>query len=152
MAKEVERKFLVIDHSYKPLSIESHEIVQGYLSRDPKATVRVRTKGTKGFITVKGKNSGCVRDEWEYEIPFSEAVEMLRLCEAPVLNKTRYIVKHSGKCWEIDEFHGYLSGLTLAEIELNNPSEQIDLPSFVGEEVTDNPAYYNSNLTNLNEV
>ncbi|MDE7135941.1 MAG: adenylate cyclase, partial [Muribaculaceae bacterium] len=92
MAKEVERKFLVIDYSYKPLSTENYEIVQGYLSRDPKATVRVRTKGTKGFITVKGKNSGCVRDEWEYEIPLSEAIEMLRLCEAPVLNKTRYIV------------------------------------------------------------
>ena len=152
MAKEVERKFLVIDYSYKPLSTENYEIVQGYLSRDPKATVRVRTKGTKGFITVKGKNSGCVRDEWEYEIPLSEAIEMLRLCEAPVLNKTRYIVKHSGRRWEIDEFHGNLSGLTLAEIELNDPSEHIDLPSFVGEEVTDNPAYYNSNLTSLNEV
>ncbi len=147
MAKEVERKFLVTDNSYKTMSAESYNIAQGYLSRKPEATVRVRTKGAKGFLTVKGKNSGCERNEWEYEIPLSDASEMLNLCEAPIIEKTRYIVNFSGKRWEIDEFHGFLTGLTIAEIELTDSSDSFSLPPFIGEEVTDNPAYYNSNLT-----
>lgn len=146
MAKEVERKYLVIDDSYKKIATNSYEITQGYLCRVPESTVRVRIKGHRAFLTVKGKTSGCVRDEWEYEIPLSDAREMLKLSSGGVLEKTRHIVNHEGKIWEIDEFHGRLAGLTVAEIELESPDEEFAIPPFAGKEVTGDPAYYNSNL------
>lgn len=141
MAKEIERKFLVINDSYRAQSSSSHTIIQGYLSTNPEATVRVRLYDDRGFITVKSKNHGPERHEWEYEIPESDAIEMLGICTC-VLRKVRY---NCGR-WEIDEFGGRLNGLVVAEIELSDMGEVITLPPFVGKEVTDDPGYYNSAL------
>lgn len=146
MAKEIERKFLVKGISYRTLSTECHDIRQGYLSRDPQRVVRIRTVDKKGFITVKGKTEGFIREEFEYQIPFEEADRMLALCLPPVIEKKRYIVPHDNKIWEVDEFLGHRSGLTVAEIELKEPSESFSLPEFIDREVTGDPSYYNSNL------
>lgn len=110
--------------------------------------MRVRIFGDSGFLTVKGANAGISRSEWEYEIPLDDAREMLSsVCEPGIIDKTRYIVDFEGYRWEIDEFHGSLAPLVLAEVELPNPSATPLIPPFIGEEVSDNPAYFNSNLT-----
>ena len=151
MAKEIERKFLVVDDSYLPMAAGAVKIAQGYISLRPEGTVRVRLKGDRGFLTVKGiTTGGTTRDEWEYPIPAEDAVQMLeRVTEGVVIAKTRYEVPFGGKVWEVDRFEGPLSWLTLAEVELSDPSEQPELPPFVGEEVTGNPRYYNSSLASL---
>lgn len=147
MAKEIERKFLVTDSSYRTMASAERHIVQGYLSRDPRATVRVRIADGRAWLTVKGRNDGAVRDEWEYEIPLSDARDMLSRCATGrVIEKTRYIVDYDGRRWEVDEFGGELRGLTVAEIELTSADEQPELPPFVGDEVTGDPRYYNSAL------
>lgn len=146
MSKEIERKFLVTSSSYREAVVDAVELAQGYLNTDPDSTVRVRVAGPRGFITVKSRNIGATRNEWEYEIPVSDAREMLALCTG-VLVKTRYIVPATdGLRWEIDEFHGPLEGLTVAEIELPSEDTRFDRPSFIGREVTGDAAYYNSNL------
>ena len=143
MAKEIERKFLVISSSYRALASSSFRIRQGYLSTNPASTVRVRTKGDQGYITVKGITSGATRNEWEYEIPLKDAEEMLKLTEeGTVIDKTRFIVGR----WEVDEFHGHLDGLVVAEIELTDENESFGLPDFIGREVTGDARYYNSVL------
>ena len=148
MAKEIERKFLVTDSSYRDMARESIEIRQGYLSRAKEATVRVRTFGPKAYITVKGPNCGAVRSEWDYPVPVSDALDMLsEVTQGDILEKTRYIVDYRGHCWEVDEFHGKHCGLVTAEIELPDADEPFDLPPFAGEEVTGDPRYYNSNLS-----
>lgn len=148
MGKEIERKFLVRDSSYKDMAATHIEIRQGYLSRAKEATVRVRTFGCRAYITVKGPSHGAVRSEWEYEIPVSDALEMLReVAVGSVLEKTRYIVDFRGYKWEIDEFHGGHRGLVTAEVELPSEDTEFDRPGFVGEEVTGDPRYYNSNLS-----
>ena len=148
MAKEIERKFLVINDTYRTLAVRATEITQGYLSRRREATVRVRIAGDRAYLTVKGPNEGAVRDEWEFDIPVDEATEMLaRVAEPPVLSKTRYIVAADGLTWEVDEFHGTLEGLCVAEVELPSADTPVILPPFAGREVTGDPAYYNSNLT-----
>ncbi len=123
MAKEIERKFLVADDSYRSMAIYKSEIVQGYLSINPDATVRVRINGNKAFITVKSRNVGVVRNEWEYPVDPAEARQMLETCcQSRLIVKTRHIVPaENGLKWEIDEFHGELDGLTIAEIELPAP-------------------------------
>lgn len=146
MAFEIEHKYLVKNDSFRELALDYFCISQGYLCRQPEHTVRVRTKGDRGFLTVKGKNSGVVRQEYEYEIPFEDALGMLALCEPPILEKTRFIVKYEGKIWEVDEFFGSHKGLVTAEIELSSEDEEYSLPPFVGDDVTGDPAYYNSNL------
>lgn len=147
MAKEIERKFLVVDDSYRTLAKESIHIVQGYISRVPESTVRIRTKGNRGYLTIKGMTHGATRNEWEYEIPFEDAKSMLsKCCNGNVVDKIRYIVDYSGHIWEIDEFASPCSGLVVAEVELESEMDMPALPSFVGEEVTGNPRYYNSNL------
>ncbi len=146
MAIEIERKFLVKDESFIGLAKSSSRIMQGYLNRDPERTVRVRTRGDKGYITVKGKNHGFVRKEFEYEIPYNDAQQLLSLCNPPILEKERYIVDYEGMTWEVDRFYGAHEGLLTAEVELPSETTQISLPDFIGEEVTANPAYYNSNL------
>lgn len=146
MAKEIERKFLVADDSYLAKAISSSSISQGYLNRDPDRTVRIRLRDGRGFITVKTRNSGATRDEWEYEIPMADAAGMLAACEG-VIEKTRYIVPAAnGLKWEVDVFGGRLQGLVLAEIELPAEDTPIDIPRFIAREVTGDPAYYNSNL------
>lgn len=146
MGKEIEHKYLVVDDSYKGIACRSFEIVQGYLCREPERTVRIRTKGEKGYITVKGIATGCAREEFEYEVSLQDAREMLRLCVPPLLEKTRWIVAFGGFEWEVDEFHGPLSGLVTAEIELPSSDTPYTKPPFVGEDVTGDPRYYNSNL------
>ena len=146
MAFEIEHKYLVVDDSYKRMAESSVTIRQGYLNRNPERTVRVRTKGEHGFITVKGKNDGDTRLEFEYEVPLDDARRMLSLCELPILEKERYYVDFGGYRWEIDEFGGSLAPLVTAEIELPESRHDYPLPPFVGKEVTGDPRYYNSNL------
>lgn len=147
MAKEIERKFLVTGNLYKEIALKKEDICQGYLNRDPERTVRVRKIGTQGRLTVKGKNHGIERLEFEYEIPGSDAEQMLGLCQPPLLDKTRWYVRgEDGHMWEVDEFHGEAAPLVLAEIELEDVEETFVKPDFIGEEVSGNPKYYNSSL------
>ena len=143
---EIERKFLVADPSVvdgRPGSV----IRQGYLSREPSRTVRVRRRGDQGFITIKGANVGARRSEWEYEIPAAEADEMMALCEGPILDKTRYLIDVAGRTWEVDVFRGANEGLVMAEVELDAEDAVVELPAWAGLEVTDDPRYYNANLS-----
>ncbi len=146
MAKEIEHKYLVTSDEYIRLASEKHHIRQGYLSRNPEHIVRVRVVDMQGFITIKGKTSGDTREEFEYEIPVDDAIKMLLMCEGRIIEKKRFIVEYAGHIWEIDKFEGELFPLVLAEIELPTSSHDYPLPAFVGKEVTDNPAYFNSNL------
>lgn len=147
MAKEIERKYLVSDQSYRQAATEKRHILQAYLNRDPKSTVRIRIADSNAFLTIKGKNDGAVRDEWEYPIPSDDAIAMIERCASGrIIEKTRYIVPFDGYIWEVDEFAGELQGLTVAEIELPSHDSVFPLPPFIGEEVTGNPRYYNSSL------
>ena len=146
MGMEIEHKFLVNGDSYRQLSCDKREIRQGFLSRDPERTVRVRVREDKGFITIKGKGCGAVHPEFEYEIPVEDAIKLMALCEPPVIEKTRYIVIHEGNRWEVDEFHGAFQGLVIAELEVPHEGYTFALPPFVGTEVTGDPRYYNSQL------
>jgi adenylate cyclase len=147
MANEVERKFLV-KGEFKNLASKETRIVQGYLSSVPERTVRVRIKGDKGFITIKGigNTSGASRYEWEKEIPTDEVEELLKICEPGVIDKTRYLVKVGNHTFEVDEFYGENEGLTIAEIELSSESEAFVKPNWLGDEVTGDTKYYNSML------
>ncbi len=150
MGKEIERKFLVKDQSFKPLATTVDRIEQGYISLRPGGTVRVRIKNDRAFITVKGLNNGAVRDEWEYEISYSDALEMInRVTEGTVIKKCRYNVDYEGHKWEIDVFEGVYQGLILAEVELENEITSFAIPPFIGEEVTGKPQYYNSVLSGM---
>ena len=146
MPLEIERKFLVKDSGFKDMTSRRVDICQGYLSRVPERTVRVRRLDDKGFITVKSKNTGAVRHEFEYQVPVEDALEMLRMCEPPIIEKSRYLVEYDGLTWEVDEFHGAKAGLIVAEVELQAEDQPFNLPPFIGKEVTGDPAYYNSNL------
>lgn len=146
MAFEIEYKYLVKNDGYKTLATSFSRISQGYLCRQPERTVRVRIRDDKGYLTVKGKNSGALREEFEYSVPYDDAVKMLGMCEPPILEKIRYVVPFKGHVWEVDEFSGCRSGLVTAEIELASPEEEYAIPEFIGENVTGNQAYYNSNL------
>lgn len=147
MGKEIERKFLVNGTGYRKNSTMTY-YKQGYLSVDKERTVRIRIIGEKGFITIKGKNEGISRPEYEYEIPVKEAGEILNnLCLKPIIEKYRYIYKHlDNTIWEIDEFLGENEGLIVAEIELPTEDTVFTKPDWIGKEVTDDPRYYNSNL------
>lgn len=147
MAQEIERKFLVTG-DYKSLARKATRITQGYLSSVPERTVRVRIKGEKGFITIKGigSESGASRFEWEREIPVDEARELLKLCEPGVIDKTRYLVDAGFHTFEVDEFYGDNEGLTVAEVELASENETFDSPAWLGQEVTGDVHYYNSML------
>ncbi len=149
MAQEIERKFLVVNDLYKSMACRCEEIAQGYLSAEPERTVRVRIKGEKAYLTVKTRNNGCTRNEWEYEIPLADAREMLAACCGTTLSKTRHYISASedGLVWEVDEFHATLEGLVVAEIELPAEETPFTKPAFIGDEVTGNPAYYNSALS-----
>ncbi len=146
MAFEIEHKYLVINDSYFEFEKSSVEIAQGYLSREVARTVRVRIKGDKGYLTVKGVTEVDTRLEFEYEIPVNDARQLLDMCEEPVIRKIRHFVEFEGHLWEVDEFLDSLAPLILAEVELSRSDETYQLPPFVGENVTGNPAYFNSNL------
>ena len=146
---EIERKFLVSNlNACLQLHINSKRIVQGYLSFDPARTVRVRKTDTKAFLTIKGKSNatGDTRFEWEKEIPENEVTQLLDLCLGQIIRKTRYIVPHQSHLFEVDVFSGKLQGLVIAEVELSAADEQLDLPTWIGKEVTGDPRYYNSDL------
>ena len=147
MAKEIERKFLVKD-SWQPQA-DGIKIAQGYLSTAPERTVRVRIKGGQGYLTIKGRNHGLSRDEFEYEIPLRDAEELLKLAIPPLLSKTRYVERYGDSTWEIDVFAGENQGLVVAEIEL--PHEQADFfrPEWLGREVSGDVRYYNANLIKM---
>ena len=151
MAKEIERKFLVNDMSFLSHAVSKYEIAQGYLSTDPDATVRVRLSDKQAWLTVKSRNHGAVRGEWEYPVPLQEAAEMLAACcGSRKIEKTRYIVDAgNGLKWEVDVFHGRHEGLVMAEIELPEADTPFSRPAFIGREVTDDPAYYNSVLSGV---
>ena len=146
MGKEIERKFLVQGEAWRSLA-EGSVYRQGYLSTEKERVVRVRTIGNEGFLTIKGITVGSTRLEYEYPIPVADANEMLdKLCERPLIEKTRYKIESGGHTWEIDEFGGENQGLVVAEVELSAESEAVDLPDWIGEEVTADPRYFNSNL------
>ena len=146
--QEIERKFLIKDDSFKADVVEAIRIIQGYLSSVAERTVRVRVKGDKGFLTIKGisNESGTSRFEWEKEIPVSEAQTLLTLCEPGVIDKTRYLVPCGEHTYEVDEFYGENSGLTVAEVELNSEDEAFEKPLWLAAEVTGDVRYYNSML------
>lgn len=147
MVKEIERKFLV-KGDFKPFVSKQTRIVQGYLSSVPERTVRVRIKGEKGFLTIKGigNDSGASRFEWEKEISITETEELLKICEPGVIDKTRFLVQAGQHTFEVDEFYGENKGLIVAEIELASETELFEKPSWLGEEVTGDTKYYNSML------
>ena len=148
MGQEIERKFLVKDDSFKARAYSSSRIRQGYICSARGRTVRVRIRSDKGYLTIKGPSdeSGMSRFEWEKEIALDEAQELMKLCEPGMIDKTRFLVRHDGHTWEVDEFYGENEGLTLAEVELKDENEQVDIPDFIGEEVTGQVKYYNSFL------
>lgn len=147
MAQEIERKFLVIG-DFKSQAFEQSRIVQGYISSARGRTVRVRIRNGRGYLTIKGASneSGTSRYEWEKELSLHEAEELMKLCEPGVIDKTRYLVRSGEHIFEVDEFYGENEGLIVAEVELNAEDEAFVKPSFIGQEVTGDVHYYNSQL------
>jgi CYTH domain-containing protein len=146
MGTEIERKFLVAGDGWREKA-SGIPYRQGYLTRGECCTVRVRRAGDRAFLTIKGRPSGIVRDEFEYEIPVADAEELLdRHCGGGIVEKFRFKVRHAGRIWEVDEFLGDNAGLVVAEIELADADEPVEPPDWVGAEVTSDPRYANSNL------
>lgn len=146
MAKEIERKYLVRGDGWRGLA-EGSVYRQGYIATQDKATVRIRIVGEKSYLTIKGPSIKYSRLEFEYPIPVEDAQEMLEtLCERPFIEKIRYKIESGGLIWEIDEFDGVNKGLILAEVELSDENQQIELPTWIGQEVSDDSRYFNSNL------
>lgn len=148
MAQEIERKFLV-DGEYKSQAFSHSRIAQGYICCARGRTVRVRIRGDKGYLTIKGAADpqGISRYEWEKEIPLAEAEELMKLCEPGLIDKTRYLVRCGSHVFEVDEFYGDNEGLVLAEVELKAVDEPFEKPDFIGQEVTGDVRYYNAQLT-----
>ena len=150
MLQEIERKFL-INGDFKKEAYSSVRITQGYLNSDPQRVVRVRVKGGKGFLTIKGSTNetDVSRFEWEKEISLQDAQSLLQLAEPGIIDKTRYLIKNTdgNHTWEVDEFHGENEGLVMAEIELESENEHFDKPDWLGKEVTRDKRYYNSYLS-----
>lgn len=146
MAKEIERKFLVKRELFHPI-VEGEYIAQGYLSVTPKRIVRVRIKNHRGYLTVKGKNTGISRSEYEYEIPENDAREMLELCEPSIIVKRRHNINVNGSKWEVDIFEGDNEGLIVAEIELKSEDEIFSKPEWIDKEVSSDVRYYNAYLS-----
>lgn len=147
--QEIERKFLVKDASFKDEAFKKTRIVQGYLSKNPERSVRIRIFGEKGFLTIKGKtnSSGTTRFEWEKEIPVKEAEALMDLCEPGIIDKIRYEIRNGNHIIEVDEFFGENEGLIVAEIELKSEDESYQKPKWMGDEVTGKKEYYNAQLS-----
>ena len=146
---EIERKFLVTSDVFKEEASIKTRIVQGFLNTHPERTVRVRIKGDAGFLTIKGKSNetGTSRFEWEEQIDVKDAEALLKLCEEGILEKTRFEINVGSHMYEVDEFHGNNKGLVIAELELNSENESFAKPDWLGEEVTGDIKYYNSQLS-----
>jgi adenylate cyclase len=148
MGQEIERKYLVDHRKWQQLDKPTGQLYrQGYLLTDPNKTIRVRQTTDKGFLTIKGLSIGATRPEYEYEIPFDEAKELLDNFSTSELSKIRYKILHDNKFWEVDEFLGDNNGLIVAEIELTCEEESFSIPKWIDIEVTGQEKYYNSNLT-----
>ena len=146
--QEIERMFLVTDDSYRALAYDKSEILQGYICSGHGHTVRVRTRGDKGYLTIKGPSTdGISRFEWEKEITLQDARELFTLCRTGRIEKTRYLIRNGNHIVEVDEFHGENEGLVFAEIELSDVNEEFLRPSFLGVEVTGDPHYYNAYIS-----
>ncbi len=147
--EEIERKFLVESTDFIKESTVNNRIVQGYLNSNPERTVRVRIKGNKGFLTIKGKGNenGTTRFEWEKEISLSEAEALLQLCESGIIDKIRYEIPLGKHTFEVDVFSGENQGLIIAEVELTFENEFFEQPNWLGKEVTGDKKYYNSHLS-----
>lgn len=145
MAIEIERKFLVVGDAWR--NATPVYFCQGYLNRNKERTVRVRVAGELGYLTIKGATSGASRAEFEYDIPLADAKQMLALCDGPLIEKYRRKISYEGMLWEVDEFLGDNQGLVVAEIELESEEQQFAKPNWIGEEVTQDARYYNSNLS-----
>lgn len=147
MGIEIERKFLVRDDRWRQRVERSARMRQGYLTSDARCSVRVRLADGQGFLNIKSGTLGIRRSEYEYPVPAAEAEEILdALCEKPLLEKIRHFVRHGQHLWEIDEFAGDNAGLIVAEIELSHPDEPFDRPGWLGEDVSHDIRYYNSQL------
>ena len=148
MAQEIERKFLVLDNSYKHEAYHSYHIRQGYLCSGHGRSVRIRIRDQEAFLTIKGPSldGGLSRYEFEQAIPLDDARQLMTLCEPGIIDKTRWLVKSGSHTFEVDEFHGENAGLTVAEVELRASDEAYEKPSFIGQEVTGDRRYYNSQL------
>ena len=145
---EIERKFLVLDDSYKSLSYAHSHIMQGYICSERGRTVRVRIRDSRAYITIKGPSTdnGLTRYEFEQEIPLVDAEQLMQLCEPGIIDKTRWLVKSGDHTFEVDEFHGDNDGLIVAEVELRDATDVVEIPHFIGKEVTGDRRYYNSQL------
>jgi len=145
--KEIEYKFLVDHQAWSNVDKPKPTlIVQGYISKNADAIVRVRIKGDKGYLTIKGKTVGITRSEFEYEIPLKDAEEMVDLFTTKHIRKHRYEIVVGGKTWEIDEFHGKLEGLIVAELEVESEEEIFQKPNWVTTDVSTDPSYFNAVL------
>ncbi|HEY2399446.1 MAG TPA: CYTH domain-containing protein [Steroidobacteraceae bacterium] len=144
MASEIERKFLVQGDGWRAGARQ--RLCQCYLNRDKERTVRVRIAGDQAFLTIKGVTRGATRAEFEYAIPMQDAEQLLELSDGPILEKNRYVLVHEGSRWEVDEFLGDNAGLVIAEIELESEDQPFSRPPWLGQEVTGDSRYYNSNL------
>ena len=146
MGQEIERKFLVRNDTWRTKATRTR-YRQGFLSTEPERTVRVRVAGDRGTLTIKGKTIGATRAEFEYDIPVAEAEQLLdTLCQRPLIEKVRYVLREGSHTWEVDVFEGDNTGLVVAEIELQAEDEAFERPDWLGEEVTDDPRYFNANL------
>ena len=147
MGLEVERKFLVRDESWRADVTSATRIVQGYVAQTPTATVRIRVRGDRGYITIKGASVGIGRSEFEYEIPVADALAMLdELAQGPVIDKVRHLVTVGAHVWEVDVFSGENAPLVMAEVELAGADEDFVRPDWAGAEVSDDARYFNVNL------
>ncbi|MBE9129687.1 CYTH domain-containing protein [Coleofasciculus sp. LEGE 07081] len=147
MATEIERKFLVKGEQWRDFATEGKVYRQGYIPTENNTTVRVRLVGEQGYLTLKGPRIGVSRSEYEYSIPAQDAREMLdNFCQRPLIEKTRYKIALRGLLWEVDEFVGENEGLILAEVELTDENQAIELPDWIGQDVSDESRYYNANL------
>ncbi len=146
MGIEIERKFLVSGEGWRQPASAQTRFSQGYLSRDPARTVRVRIAGARAFLTIKGATRGATRAEFEYEVPLADAQALLAMCDGPVVEKIRHLCVFEGMTWEIDEFLGANAGLVVAEIELVDEGQVFARPDWVGAEVTGDGRYVNANL------
>lgn len=147
MGREIERKFLLRDDSWRQNSQSKSLFRQAYLNSDPERTVRVRIQDELAFLTIKGKTDGITRSEFEYAIPLADARQLLALCETEALEKYRHTLDYQGHRWEIDEFVGVNAGLVVAEIELVDEQESFIHPPWLGEEISHDPRYFNSALS-----
>ena len=148
MAQEIERKFLVLDDSFKHEAFSSYHIRQGYICSERGRTVRIRIRDHQAFITIKGPSldGGLSRYEFEQEIPLADAEQLMTLCEPGIIDKTRWLVKSGEHTFEVDEFHGENAPLVMAEVELKSATDEPIIPHFIGKEVTGDRRYYNSQL------